>query len=144
MKVIRRNYGQGAGKAEQKVRDDDLLLDRLIYKRMGSLTDAKALTTPPEKDSEYHRWLLEMNDLHNSKYYPSLYAGPIPTPDIVALDSYLGTLGDTEEYPFQQDTYSVEAWLEIEAQDEYRVLIEDTGTEEFTLMDGANTLVLYT
>ena len=151
MKIIRRDYGQGAGKAEQKLSDstaphigqDELLLDRLIYRKIGSLTDNKTISTPSSSDSDFHRWLLDMNNLHNKKYYPLLSAdGPTPTPDLIALDEYLGSLGQTEAYPFLNDTYNVESWIDTEGQADMRVLMD--ADDNTYLTDGDEVLVVYT
>ncbi len=144
MKIIRRDYGQGSDTQEQKKKTDELLLDRLIYRKIGSLTDNKSIVTPPEKDGDFHRWLLDMNNLHNHKYYPNLTADePIPTPDIEALDEYLGTLGQTELYPFDEDTYKVEPWVDIEDQVAYRVLVDETDNTYLTDSAGVEVLVYY-
>ena len=145
MKIIRRDYGQGSGKEEQKLNDDELLLDRLIYRKMGSLTDNKVLQSPTSDDSDFHRWLRDMNAYHNKIYYPGLTAGdPEPTPDLVALDEYLGSLGITEIYPFSQDTYKVESWITTESQPEYRVLTDKTDNTYLTDSSGTEVLVSYT
>ncbi len=143
MKVIRRDYGQGSDTQEQKKKTDELLLDRLIYRKIGSLTDNKGIVTPASKDSDFHRWLLDMNDLHNYKYYP-LIATTQPTPDLTALDEYLGTLGVTEIYPFTEDTYKVKPWLTIEDQSTYRVLMDTSDNTYLTDTNGDEILVVYT
>ena len=143
MKIIRRDYGQGSGKEEQKLNDDELLLDRLIYRKMGSLTDNKTILTPATNDSDFHRWLLDMNNLHNKKYYPS-FTGVEPTPDLIALDEYLGSLGITETYPFQQDTYKVDSWLDTIGQTEYRILMDEDDNTYLTDTNGDEILVSYT
>jgi len=144
MKIIRKNYGQGSGKEEQKLKDDELLIDRLIYRKIGSRTDNKVLQTPPAKDSEFHRWLLEMDNLHIYKYYPSLHTGPIPTPDLIALDQYLGTLGVTEVYPFQDDTYHSEFWLDGDAtRTPVRYLVDASDDSLLTDSSGTEILVRY-
>ncbi len=142
MKVIRRNFGQGSGTQEQKLRDDELLLDRLIYRKIGSLTDNKLLVTPDSSDTEFHRWLLDMNNLHNKRNYPLISAGdPEPTPDLVALDEYLATLGQTEKYPFPQDTYNVESWLEIDDPEPERVIVDTSDNTYLTDSNGTEVLI---
>ncbi len=148
-KVIRRDYGQGASTQEANISDsatpsigsDELLIDRLIYKRMASLTDNKNLTTPDTPDTDFHRWLLDMNNLWQHKYYPLLHTGPTPTPDIKALDEYLGTLGVTETYPFSEDTFHLTDWLSQESRSEYRILVDITDNTYLT--DGDDVLVSY-
>jgi len=144
MKIIRRDYGQGSDSQEQKKKADELLLDRLIYRKIGSLTDNRSIVTPLEKDGDFHRWLLDMNNLHNHKYYPMLTVDePIPTPDLTALDEYLGTLGQTELYPFDEDTYKVDSWLEQLPQQEYRILVDESDNTYLTDSAGAEVLVYY-
>ena len=145
MKIIRRDYAQGAGKEEQKVDDDQLALDRLIYRKLGSLTDNKIITTPESNDTDFRRFLLDMNNLHNHKYYPSITAGtPIPTSDLKALDKYLGELGETEVYPFKEDTYNTEAWVTVDAQGEYRILFDESDTTYLVDPADGSILVSYT
>ena len=141
MKIIRRDYGQGSGKQETKLKTDELLIDRLAYRRLGSLTDNKMLTTPISASGDFERFLLDMNALHNHKYYPSLVTKQ-PTPDLIALDEYLGTLGITEIYPFSEDTYKVEPWAVIGVQSTYRILVDES--DNTYLVDGDEVLVAYT
>ena len=151
MRIVRRDLGQGAGLAEQElsqssqpsIEPDVLLLDRLIYRKIGSLTDNKLLVTPDSADTDFHRWLLDMNNLHNKKYYPLLSEDlPLPTPDLVALDEYLGSLGVTEDYPFLDDTYNVLAWLKIDYEPDGRILIDITDNTYLTDSNGTEILVV--
>ncbi len=140
MRIVRRDYGQGSDSQEQKLGTDELSLDRLIYRKIGSFTDNKSILTPSSADSDFHRWLLDMNNLHNYKYYPNLYDGAIPTPDLTALDEYLGTLGQTEIYPFTEDTYKVKPWVTLDDRVGYRILV-DTG-DNTHLVDTSDDTVL--
>lgn len=143
MKIIRRDYTQGAGEQEQKLKVDELTFDRLIYRMMGSLTDNKHLATPDKADTDYNRWLLDMNNLHNYKYYNALYDGPTPTPDLIALDEYLGSLGTTYEYTFLEDTYDLEPWVSVDSQSEIRVLTDNDDTEYLIDPSDGTVLVRY-
>ena len=145
MKIKRLNYGQvSSGKQEVTLDGDELLIDRLIYKRLGSLTDNKNLVTPTGANSDYDRFLLDMNNLHTHKFYPEialLMGLPKPTPDIIALDEYLGTLGVEDTYPFIEDTYSIENWLgEPGKETEVRVLVDKT--DDTYLIDTTDNTVL--
>ena len=142
MKIIRRDFSQGGDKEEQTLKPDELALDRLIYRRIGSLTDNKSITTPQEADTEFDRWLLSMNDLFSYKYYPELYTGPTPTPALLALDEYLGSLGMGIDYPFPDDTYYIENWIEVDTQTAVRVLMDEADNTYLT--DGDEVLVYYT
>jgi len=143
MKIVRRDYAQGSDSQEQKVANDELALDRLIYRKIGSFTDNKVITTPPENDTDFHRWLRDMNNLHNYKYYPS-FAIKTPTPDLIALDEYLATLGVTDTYPFLQDTYDVAPWVTPDTQSVYRVLVDESDNTYLTDSAGTEVLVAYT
>ena len=146
-RVIRRDYAQGNSNQEQNVDEGTLLLDRLIYRKMGSLTDNKLLTTPASSDTDFHRWLKDMDNLWNYKYYPGLHAlsgNPIPTPDLIALDEYLGSLGITEIYPFSQDTFYQPPWLKMEEQEEYRQLVDETDMSYLVDSTDNTRLVYYT
>ena len=112
-----------------------------IYERLGSLTDNKSITTPTSSSSIFEEWLLDMNDLWNSKYYPGLYIGDIPSNDLITFDAYLGTLGLTDEYPFTDSTYNLKAWLEIDDPAEMRVLVDES--DNTYLVDGTDVLVKY-
>lgn len=141
MKLIRRDYGQGSGEEEQSLDDDQLVLDRLIYRKIGSYTDNKAIVTPQGNDTDFHRWLLDMNKLHNKKYYDDTI---LVTADLVALDKYLGQLGVSEIYPFKQDTYNSPNVLKDIPQTEYRVLsvMDTNGNDIEHLVDLSDDTVL--
>ncbi len=143
MKIVRRDLSQGAGKAEQKLDTDELQLDRLVYRKMGSRTDNRSIVTPLSADSDFHRWLLDMNNLYDYKYYPTMYSGPIPTPDITALDEYLGSLGLIEEYPFKEDTFELDEWVNIHSQPEYRYLVDESDKTFLTDSNSTEVLVVY-
>ena len=113
-----------------------------IYERLGSLTDNKSITTPTSSSSIFEEWLLDMNDLWNSKYYPGLYIGDIPSNDLITFDAYLGTLGLTDEYPFTDSTYNLKEWLSTETEPEYRILTDKSDNTYLT--DGTDVLVVYT
>lgn len=142
-RIVRRDY-KNSGKAEQelKVDDNELMLDRLIYRRIGSLTDNKTLFTPADNDTEFNRWLLDMNNLHNKKNYPLLAADlPEPTPDLIALDEYLGMLGVEEEYPFDSDTYYVESWIEGGVVSPERAIMDMSDNTYLTDSNGTEVLI---
>ena len=144
MKVRRLNYGQGGNTQEVEKKDDELLFDRLIYRKLGSLTDNKVMTIPAKPDSDFKRFLLDMNNLHIHKYYTGLVDGlPLPTPDIIALDEYLGTLGITEDYPFLDDTQEIPLWFDgVDTNKQRRILVD--GTDNTFLVQGNYVLVVTT
>ncbi len=142
IKIIkRRDYGQGAGSEEAKLSDEELALDRLVYRKLSSWTENKVITTPDGPDTDFHRFLLDMDNLWIYKYYPTLHTGPIPTPDLIALDEYLGTLGLTQDYPFKDDTYNTINWgITKEDSAEIRVLVDTT--DNTVLMDTTDNTIL--
>jgi hypothetical protein len=149
MKIRRLDYGQGSGKEEQKldqssipsIGNDQLSLDRLVYRKLGSLTDNKVITRPESADTDFHRFLLDMNNLHKYKYYKDIVSDyKLPTPDIIALDEYLGTLGVTENYPFISDRQDIPAWFDYEEPHEVRVLFDNS--DNTYLVDTSDNTVL--
>jgi len=143
MKIVRRDYGQGAGKQEALLNapGNELAIDRMIYRKMGSHTDNKVLTTPSSNSTDWERFLLDMNKLHNKKYYDDTI---LVTADLVALDKYLGQLGVSEIYPFKQDTYNSPNVLKDIPQTEYRVLsvMDTNGNDIEHLVDLSDDTVL--
>jgi len=127
MRIIRHDANQGAiDTQETKTITDGIALDRVVYHKLSNRTDNKVLTTPLDNSSEYDRFLLDMNGLFYYRDYPG--AGyPAPTAEFVALDEYLSTLGITAEYPFQDDMYHIEPWIEYDERPTTRNVIDQTG-----------------
>ena len=120
MKIRRVNPTQDAlSPGEARGDSSDFGLDRVIYKKLSSLTDNKSLTAPTGPDTEYDRFLIEMEKIHS---------GLEVTEAMTLLDNYLGTLGVTEEYPFSDDTYSSSEWISLGEQEAYRNVVS-TATD---------------
>ncbi len=120
MKVTRLHSNQDAMQSMESKGTDDIILDRVVYRKISSLTDNRTLLDPIGPDSKFDRFLLDMNKIHR---------GETVDPALLYLDKYLGNLGETIEYPFRDDTYYVEPWIEDEEQFLYRNVVDDsTGT----------------
>jgi len=115
MKVIRRDFGQGSVAQEQGILiDGGIIFDRSIYREIGSLTDNKSITLPTGPDSPFDRWLIAMNEYYDTG---------VASPELIAIDEYLGRLYEREVtledgsttlvYPFDTDGYWVKEWIDI-------------------------------
>ena len=124
------NPSQGSMSPGEALGDSDTLgIDRNVYRKLSSLTDMKEITTPTSADTEFHRFLLEMDKLQ---------AGLDVDSPIEVLNEYLGTLGVTTTYPFPNDTYDVEEWIDVTAHSEYRNVSADSGDNVIADIDGVD------
>jgi len=137
--------------------DGKLGMSRLTYQALGSLVQNKALInfdingnitggtyTNKEIPLEYVRVLDELNDLFLKKNYPELGEELVIKDGIVALDEYLGSLGVDIIYPYTKDITNIPAWLEIDSQTEYRVLVDLKDNTYLTKNNEREILVVYT
>ncbi len=103
--------------------EDNVLMPRFIYSKLGNFTNQKSITlTDMETESnEYRFFMMEMERLNamleEEEIPPNEYQ------NIINLDEYLGQLGVDIVYPFDDDGYSVAAWLSIDEPSEYRNVI---------------------
>ena len=138
MKVRKLNPSQGAlSPDDARISGEELGLDEQIYRKLSSLTDNKSLVEPTGPDSEFDRFLIEMEKIHS---------GEAVSEAITLLDKYLGNLGDTADYPFRDDTYVSEAWLDVNAQDVSRnVIYDNLGTDDnvITTIDGTDYNIIH-
>ncbi len=116
MRVRRFHQNQDALQKHEGQANDDLILDRVTYKKLSSLTDNKIIQNPTGKDSEYDRFLLDMD---------TILKGTNTDAGVALLDQYLGNLGVTIDYPFRDDTYGIESWIDVEDQSPTRNVIAD-------------------
>ncbi len=103
--------------------EDRVLMPRFIYSKLGNHTNQKSITLVDMKteSNEYKFFMMEMERLSDM-----LELGEEISSDydnIVELDAYLGELGMQTLYPFDDDIYGVPAWIDVEAQNEYRNVI---------------------
>ncbi len=141
MRIRRQDQNQDAMQKHEGQAKDDLILDRVTYKKLSSWTDNKVIQDPTGKDSEYDRFLLDMNDINS---------GIATDTGVLLLDQYLGNLGVTLDYPFRDDTYQLEPWITVEEQDptrnvrasvtgvEYNVIASVNGTDYNVIHDTHN------
>jgi len=121
--------------------------DRAFYQYLGSLVKNKTLLDDYQNEViplEYRRLLDEMSDLCTKRNYPLLGADIVIEEGIVALDEYLGTLGIDLTYPYEKDIVNISAWLEINSQTEYRILVDLKDNTYLTTSNGNEILVVYT
>ena len=116
MKIRRQTQSQDQiDKDDSRLIDTELGIERAVYRKLSSLTDNKVIQNPQGPDSEYERFLLHMNDIEDN----------IPVSESMdKFDEYLGTLGVTDEYPFLDDVYGVEPWIDVPTQDETRNVVD--------------------
>ena len=132
MKIRRIDFGQGSRDQEQAINGNELRIDRSIYKNMSSLTENKMLQTPTTIDTPFKRWLMDMETLADTG---------VGTTALKQLDEYLGDLGITKTYPFEEDTYFVEPWINVDDQYETRNVadIHDNYSDNIVI-DGDNVI----
>jgi len=127
--------------------DDNILLDRNIYQRLSSLTKNKNIlaeynagTLPPA----YVEFLDRMDTLLialNSNEPNTQIADS----DILIINAYLGSLGETEQYAYSKDWVQVKDWIAIGIpQTEYRVLVDESDNTYLTDSNGTEVLIEYT
>ena len=136
---------------------DTIKMSRATYQKLGSLLKNKELIirgidgsitggtyTDNELIGEYRRILDELNDLYIKRYYPELGKDIVIKDGIVELDEYLGTLGVGIDYPYAKDTLDIPAWLHVDSQTEYRILVDSRDNTYLTTNNGTEVLVVYT
>ncbi len=122
-------------------------MSRLTYQMLGSRVQCRTLVEDYNNGNlpkEYIRLLDELNDLYLTINYPELAAGIVVREGIAELDSYLGSLGITEDYPYDKDAVNIPAWLSIDTQPEYRHLVDESDKTFLTTNNGTEALVVYT
>ena len=92
MKVTRRDYGQGSQSEEQKLRPEDLLIDRLIYRKLGSWTENRTVADIDMEEGDYGRLLRDFSNYYDRN---------TPTAALRKLDETLSTFDYLDhKYPF--------------------------------------------
>jgi hypothetical protein len=123
--------------------DQNIKFDRHFYQLLGSLQANKTIVEDYRDNKlspEYKRLLDELNDLYIETYYPELGVITNVRPEIKALDTYLGSLGVTETYPYSKDTLHIPAWLRADRGADIRVLTDDS--DNTYLIDSSDGTVL--
>ena len=132
MKIRRLTQSQDASNPDEaRIHPGELGIERDIYRKLSSRTDNRTLMVPEDNDSEWHRFLLTMNDIND---------GIAVSPEADMFDEYLGTLGLTDEYPFPDDKYISEQWIELGAQPPFRQVVDKRRTVVYT---DPNTSITY-
>lgn len=109
--IRRRDYG-GSAAENVETTQDTLSLAREIYQGLSDVQRMKSLTRPTEIRTEFDKFITMMDDYSLGNITPSEAE--------IAINEYLGSLGLTEEYPFIQDTFVADNWMDPEAQDAIR------------------------
>ena len=134
MRIRRQTQSQDQiDKNDSRLVINELGVERAVYRKLSSLTDNKVIQEPLGPDSEYERFLLHMNDIHNSI--------PVELP-LDVFDEYLGKLGVTEEYPFKDDVYDSDPWLDLGIQDLTRNVVS-VGTNIVYTISGTTYNVVH-
>jgi len=143
-KVTLKNPSKTTGKDpglknEASIDKPEVYMSRMTYQLLGSLFKNKTIFkdyNDGKLTKEYVRILDDLNDLHNSIYYPDLVVKE-PTNETRALDEYLGSLGIDEEYPYSKDRVNIEQWLDDSLATPMRVIFdEDDDTYLYDPVDG--------
>lgn len=124
MKTKRIDFAQGSLAKDVTLNDDNTILgmDRSIYTNLADRTANRTLTLPTEINSPFDRWLTQMQIASDP-------AAIVP-PDIAIIDEYLGTLGVTDEYPYFEDRFSIEPWIDVGSQELFRVVLYRENTSQ--------------
>ncbi len=103
----------------------DFAIPRFIYAQLGNLSDNKRITKTEKTEGStdfsmypestpYQKFMMDMDRFQTYN---------VDVENIKAIDEYLGNLGMTLDYPFLDDKYNVESWIDIETSSEYRNVI---------------------
>jgi len=93
----RANSGSNSGNEAISKTGQDIVFIKSVYKNLSSLTDNKNVTVPTESKTQYESFLLDMQELS-----VAIDAGDTSSiaPELIEFNSYLGSLGISDEYPF--------------------------------------------
>ena len=147
IKVTLRNPSRVTIRSPKEDVVDEAKFDRTFYQYLGSLVKAKTLVEDYNNNKlplEYRRFLDDMNTLYLKKNYPVLGVDLKVKPGIEKLDEYLGSLGLMEDYPYSKDAVNIPAWLQIDSQPEYRVLVDMADNTYLTTNNNTELLAVYT
>jgi len=119
MKIRRITQSQDQLDADDaRVKGNELGVERAIYRQLSSLTDNKVIVDPTGPDTEYDRFLLHMNEIQKGIQVSAF---------VDQFDEYLGTLGVTNDYPFPDDTYWIDSWIDIPKQEQFRNVVDNNS-----------------
>ena len=127
--------------------DSNVVLARSIYQNLGSLIKNTTILDDYNNGrlpQEYKRFLDEMNDLFIKLNYPELGKDIVVKEGIAETDEYLGDLGIIQEYFYSKDTVNIPAWLAIDSQTEYRILVDESDNTHLVDLSDDTVLVYYT
>jgi len=133
-RVILTNPSRSTRRLPSTSESGDLLLSRNMYQQLSSLIQNRKLSTLYASGSlsgEYMRLLDELNNIYLKQTDPVLNAGIVLADNIEALDAYLGSLGETNEYQYGKDIQDIPVWVGVTAQEPTR-----------NVVDGLNNVVL--
>jgi len=131
--------------------DRNLIAERSIYQRLGSLVFNKTISDDYNNDrlpAEYKEFLDAMNALHaqiktiGSSPDDIEYSSP---GSIALIDEWLGSLGINLDYRYSKDFVNIPQWIDMEGgQTEYRILVDKSDNTYLTDSNGNEVLVSYT
>jgi len=112
---------------------DSIRISREIYQKLGSFVKNKQLSTEYTLGSVTGSYKEFLDNMDN------LFLGKPCIDGTKEIDEYLGSLGVTHEYPYNKDTLSINAWIDIETRSPYRYLIDTKGNY---LIDSSDNSIL--
>lgn len=97
----------------------DIIVPRFIYSKLGNLTNHKNINVEDmsKENNEYQFFMMELERFFESG---------MDIDNVAAIDEYLSSLGVSIDYPFGDDTYAVDSWIETIEQNESRNVISKT------------------
>ena len=130
VKIFRRS-SSAKTRGDVLFKGDEIGFNREIYKKLGNRTFCKTLTVDSANTS-FNRFMLDLVAYDETG---------IATPEIVAMDDYLGSLGLSEDYPFIDDKYETPGFtVENNKQSPIRNVISDNIIDDNVIyFDGLDT-----
>jgi hypothetical protein len=109
--------------------ENRLMVPRFIYSKLGNFSDAKNMTRADieTEKNEYKLFIKEMDDVDNLQRQG--LSIPANLDNIVEIDKYLGSLGTEKEYPFMDDAYFSEQWLDPNKLHKIRNVVDYSSVE---------------
>jgi len=144
IKVILQNPSQPRVATHDRSGDEHIGMNRVVYQLLGSLVKNRKLEDSYNSD-ELPGVYRDMLDQFNNMTFNNKGVGtPLDVkPGFKELDTYLGALGITRDYPYVKDIIDIPPWVNELNQTEYRVLMDFSDNTYLT--DTANNiLVVYT
>lgn len=126
VKVVLTNKSQQTGASGNKSTSDlNIRFNRLIYQRLGSLTQNKTILADynaGKLPQEFADLLTELNKIHYNINCGQEYT---ECQRAYTINEYLGSLGVTETYKYKKDYVVIPPWIDWSAQEATRNIVTE-------------------